>query len=71
MTEYRSTGKTTLTSDVLLTIVRMAALEVEGVKGMAPVRGGVNSLFKPGTGERCQHPRGEPHGTADGGTRHL
>ena len=48
MTEYRSTGKTTLTSDVLLTIVRMAALEVEGVKGMAPVRGGVNSLFKRG-----------------------
>ncbi|HTX91326.1 MAG TPA: Asp23/Gls24 family envelope stress response protein [Anaerolineales bacterium] len=45
MTEYRSAGKTTLTPDVLLTIARMAALEVEGVKRMAPVKGGVNSLF--------------------------
>jgi uncharacterized alkaline shock family protein YloU len=45
MAEYRSTGKTTLTPDVLLTIARMAALEVEGVKCMAPVKGGVNSLF--------------------------
>jgi uncharacterized alkaline shock family protein YloU len=45
MTEYRSVGKTTLTSDVLLTIARMAALEVEGVNRMAPVKGGVNSLL--------------------------
>jgi uncharacterized alkaline shock family protein YloU len=45
MTDYRSAGKTTLTPDVLLTIARMAALEVEGVKRMAPVKGGVNSLF--------------------------
>ena len=45
MTDYRSAGKTTLTPDVLLTIARMAALEVEGVKHMAPVKGGVNSLF--------------------------
>jgi uncharacterized alkaline shock family protein YloU len=48
MTEYRSAGKTTLTPDVLLTIARMAALEVEGVKCMAPVKGGVNSLFSRG-----------------------
>jgi uncharacterized alkaline shock family protein YloU len=48
MANYRSTGKTTLTPDVLLTIARMAALEVEGVKHMAPVRGGVNSLFGKG-----------------------
>ena len=46
MTEYQSSGKTTLTPDVLLTIARMAALDVEGVKCMAPVKGGVNSLFK-------------------------
>ncbi len=46
MTEYRSAGKTTLTPDVLLTIARMAALEVEGVNRMAPVKGGVNSLFR-------------------------
>lgn len=45
MTDYRSAGKTTLTPDVLLTIARMAALEVEGVSRMAPVRGGVNSLL--------------------------
>jgi uncharacterized alkaline shock family protein YloU len=45
MAETRSTGKTTLTPDVLVTIARMAALEVEGVKRMAPVKGGVNSLF--------------------------
>jgi len=45
MTDYRSGGKTTLTPEVLLTIARMAALEVKGVKRMAPVKGGVNSLF--------------------------
>ncbi len=45
MTDYRSAGKTTLTPDVLLTIARMAALEVEGVRRMAPIKGGVNSLF--------------------------
>ena len=48
MAETHSTGKTTLTPDVLLTIARMAALEVEGVKCMATVKGGVNSLFKGG-----------------------
>jgi uncharacterized alkaline shock family protein YloU len=37
--KYRSAGKTTLTPDVLLTIARMAALEVEGVRRMASVRG--------------------------------
>jgi uncharacterized alkaline shock family protein YloU len=45
MADYRSTGKTTLTPDVLMTIARMAALEVEGVKGMTPVKGGVNNLL--------------------------
>jgi uncharacterized alkaline shock family protein YloU len=45
MTEYRSAGKTTLTPDVLLIIARMAALEVEGVERLAPVKGGINSLF--------------------------
>jgi uncharacterized alkaline shock family protein YloU len=45
MTEYQSRGKTTLTSDVILTIVRMAALDVEGVHGLALVRGGVNRLL--------------------------
>jgi uncharacterized alkaline shock family protein YloU len=45
MSEYESAGKTTLSPDVLLTIARQAALEVEGVSSMAPVKGGVNSLF--------------------------
>jgi uncharacterized alkaline shock family protein YloU len=45
MADHRSAGKTTLTPDVLLTIARMSALEVEGVRRMAPVKGGVNSLF--------------------------
>jgi uncharacterized alkaline shock family protein YloU len=48
MAETRSTGKTTLTPDVLLTIARMAALDVEGVKCMAPVKGGFNNLFRRG-----------------------
>jgi uncharacterized alkaline shock family protein YloU len=45
MSEYHSPGKTTLSPDVLLTIARQAALEVEGVSSIAPVKGGVNSLF--------------------------
>ena len=45
MADYHSGGKTTLSSDVILTIARMAALEVEGVHGLAPVRGGANRLF--------------------------
>jgi uncharacterized alkaline shock family protein YloU len=44
MTEYHTSGKTTLTPDVLLTIARMAALEVEGVSRMSPVKGGVKGL---------------------------
>jgi uncharacterized alkaline shock family protein YloU len=43
--EYHSAGKTTLTPDVFLTIARMAALEVEGVHGMAPVKGGMKGLL--------------------------
>jgi uncharacterized alkaline shock family protein YloU len=46
MTDYRSAGKITMTPDVLMTIARMAALEVEGVKGMASIKGGVNNLFR-------------------------
>ncbi len=46
MTEYHSTGKTTVTPDVLLTVARMAALSVEGVSSMAHMPGGVNRLFR-------------------------
>jgi uncharacterized alkaline shock family protein YloU len=45
MSKYHSPGKTTLSAEVLLTIARQAALEVEGVNAMAPVKGGVNSLL--------------------------
>ena len=44
MTGQYTTGKTTLTPNVLLTIARMAAVEVEGVNGMAPIRAGVPNL---------------------------
>ncbi len=49
MPDYRTSGKTTLTPDVLLTIARMAALGVEGVSKMAPVKGGVDNLFRRGS----------------------
>lgn len=50
MTEdYRSPGKTTLAPEVLLTIARMSALSVEGVRHMAPVPGGFDRLFRRGS----------------------
>ena len=48
MTDMVTNGKTTLTPDVLVIIARMAALDVEGVKSMAMVKGGVNSLLRRG-----------------------
>ena len=46
MTEYRTPGKTTVTPDVLLTIARMTALEVEGISRMVPVKAkGVSGLL--------------------------
>lgn len=44
MTGKLTTGKTTLTPNVILTIAKMAALEVEGVSAMAPIRAGVPKL---------------------------
>jgi len=41
-------GKTTVAPDVLVTIARMSALSVPGVRRMAQVSGGVNRLFKRG-----------------------
>jgi len=43
--EYHSPGKTTLTPDVILTISRQSALEVEGVHGLARVRGGMKGMY--------------------------
>ena len=44
-------GKTTVSPEVLTTIARLAALEVPGVSRLAPVAGGVNRLFRCGTGD--------------------
>lgn len=48
MTEEHKQGKTTVAPDVIVSIVRMAALSVPGVSRMANVSGGVNRLFKRG-----------------------
>ncbi|NOY99093.1 MAG: Asp23/Gls24 family envelope stress response protein [Chloroflexi bacterium] len=47
----RPPGKTTVAPDVLIQIARMAALSVPGVNRMAPVSGGVNRLFRRGSGD--------------------
>jgi uncharacterized alkaline shock family protein YloU len=44
MTGNNASGKTTLTPNVILTIARMAALEVDGVSRMAPIHSGVPNL---------------------------
>lgn len=41
-------GKTTVSPDVLLTIVRMAVLQVPGVHRLYPTPGGFNRLFRRG-----------------------
>lgn len=52
MTDYpRPPGKTTIAPDVLLTIVRMTALNVDGVSQLSTVPGGVNRLFRRGYGD--------------------
>ncbi|HMZ07749.1 MAG TPA: Asp23/Gls24 family envelope stress response protein [Anaerolineales bacterium] len=44
-------GKTTVSPEVLTTIARLSALEVPGVSRLAPIPGGVNRLFRRGTGD--------------------
>ncbi|HEX2980806.1 MAG TPA: Asp23/Gls24 family envelope stress response protein [Anaerolineaceae bacterium] len=47
MTEYtRPLGKTTIAPDVLLTIVRLAALSVPGVNRLTTIPGTANRIFK-------------------------
>ncbi len=49
MSDYhRPPGKTTVSPEVLIAIARMAALNVPGVSGLAPVAGGVDRLFRRG-----------------------
>ena len=43
--------RVTVAPEVLITIAKLTALSVQGVRSVAPVPGGVNRLFKKGTGE--------------------
>jgi uncharacterized alkaline shock family protein YloU len=52
MTEKNDTpGKTTVSPDVLVTIARLSTLSVPGVSRLAPLSGGVNRLFRRGSGD--------------------
>jgi uncharacterized alkaline shock family protein YloU len=46
--ETRPPGMTTIAPDVLLTIARLATLDVKGVSKMSSTPGGVNRLFRRG-----------------------
>lgn len=50
MTE-ENTGKTTIAPDVLITVARLATLQVPGVSRMAPVSGGVERFLHRGASE--------------------
>jgi uncharacterized alkaline shock family protein YloU len=50
-TTERPPGKTTIAPGVLVTIVKLAALQVEGVSRLAPGPSGVNNLFSRGRDE--------------------
>jgi len=44
-------GRTTISPDVLLVIIQLTTLNVSGVSRMSSVPGGVNRIFRKGTGE--------------------
>ncbi|MBS1250586.1 MAG: hypothetical protein MAG431_02180 [Chloroflexi bacterium] len=44
----RPPGKTTIAPNVLVTLTKAAALQVEGVSKLAQLPGGVNNIFKRG-----------------------
>jgi uncharacterized alkaline shock family protein YloU len=44
-TTERPPGKTTIAPEVLVTIVRLTALQVDGVSHLAPIPSSVNTLF--------------------------
>jgi uncharacterized alkaline shock family protein YloU len=48
---HRPAGKTTVSTEVLVAIARMAAVSVPGVQGVAIVPGGVDRLFRRRLGE--------------------
>jgi uncharacterized alkaline shock family protein YloU len=47
----RPPGKTTIAPNVLLTIARLATLDIEGVSHMSTLPGGVNRIFQRGYDE--------------------
>ena len=47
----RPPGKTTIAPNVLLTIARLATLDVKGVSQMSQLQGGVNRIFQRGYDE--------------------
>ncbi len=51
MENHRPPGRTTVAPEVLITVVRMAALSVPGVSAMAHVPGGVDRFFRRGINE--------------------
>jgi uncharacterized alkaline shock family protein YloU len=50
----RAPGTTTMAPGVLVTLAKFTALNVPGVTAMAPRPGGVNRLFRRGSGEGVQ-----------------
>ena len=51
MSQYESPGRITVSPDVLVTIARLSTMAVPGVSHMAPIPGGVNRLFRRGSGD--------------------
>ncbi len=51
MSDYKPSGKTTLSPEVLVTITKMAALSVPGVSRLAPPPDRFERLFKRGANE--------------------
>lgn len=49
--QTENSGKITVSPEVLVTIARLSTLAVPGVSRMAPVPGGVNRLFRRGSGD--------------------
>lgn len=51
MSDYKPSGKTTLSPEVLVTITKMAALSVPGVSRLAPLPDRFERFFKRGASE--------------------
>jgi uncharacterized alkaline shock family protein YloU len=49
--QQNTSGKTTIAPDVLLTIARLTALSVPGVRRLSAIPGGVNRFFRRGDNE--------------------